>query len=202
LVARRDGNVRGSPVTPRRLTGKARAMEIKTDVTLPFPRERVFVTYRDRLADLLPYLPNIRGLVVKSREDREGGEAYLVNVWSGGGEIPSVARAVVSESMLKWTDHATWRGRDFVCAWRTEVHAFPGALLSAGTNRFVEVGEGTRIEFRGDLTCDASRVPGVPRLLARTINGTVEKIFVGKIAENLAAVGKGIGKLLEKEGPA
>jgi hypothetical protein len=123
-------------------------------------------------------------------------------VWAGGGEIPSVARSVLNESMLKWTDHATWRSRDFVLAWRTEVHAFPGALSSAGAHRFVEAGGGTRIEFRGDLTCDASRVPGVPRLLARAINGTVEKIFVGKIGENLVAVGEGIGKLLEKEGPA
>jgi hypothetical protein len=175
-------------------------MEIKTDVTLPFPRERVFVTYRDRLADLLPYLPNIRGLVMKSREEREGGDVHLVNVWEGGGEIPSVARGVINESMLKWTDHATWKKADFVCSWRTEVHAFPGALTSSGAHRFVEAGSGMRIEFRGDLTCDASRVPGVPRLLARTINGTIEKIFVGKIVENLVSVGKGIGKLLEKEG--
>ena len=177
-------------------------MQIKTDVPLPFPRERVFTTYRDRLADLLPYLPNIRGMVLKGREDREDGDTYLVSVWSGGGDIPAAARAVIRESMLKWTDHATWSRRDFACAWRTEVHAFPGALASSGTNRFVAVGDATRIEFRGDLTCDASRVPGVPRLLARTINGTVEKIFVGKIAENLVAVGEGIGKLLEKEGPA
>jgi hypothetical protein len=79
------------------------------------------------------------------------------------------------------------------------VHAFPGALLSSGYNRFVEVGGGTRIEFRGALTCDASKVPGVPRLLAKSLNGTIEKLFVGKIVENLVEVGKGIGKLLEKE---
>jgi hypothetical protein len=174
-------------------------MEIRTDVTLPFPRERVFVTYRDRLPELLPYLPNIRGLEVRTREDR-AGEVHLVNAWQGGGEIPSAARAVIRESMLSWTDHATWRAGDFVCAWRTEVHAFPGALQSSGTNRFVELAEGrTRIEFRGDLICDASRVPGVPRLLARGLNGTIEKLFVGKIAENLTAVGQGIGKLLTQD---
>lgn len=175
-------------------------MEIKTDVTLPFPRERVFATYRDRLPELLAYLPNIRGLDIEKREERDGA-TYLVNAWKGGGEIPSVARSFLSESMLAWTDHATWKPADFLCEWRTEVHAFPGALQSAGFNRFVELPGGqTRIEFRGTLTCDASKVPGVPKLLARSINGTVEKLFVGKIGENLAAVGQGIGKLLEKEG--
>lgn len=174
-------------------------MEIKTDVTLPFPRARVFVTYRDRLNDLLVFLPNIRGLAIKSR-DGEGGVVRLVNEWKGGGEIPSVARGFLSESMLAWTDHATWKEAEHVCAWRTEVHAFPGALQSSGENRFVELPDGrTRIEFRGQLVCDASKVPGVPKLLSRSLNGTIEKIFVGKIQENLTAVGEGIGKLLAKE---
>ncbi len=172
-------------------------MEIKTDVTLPYPRERVFETYRDRLEELLVYLPNIRKLAIKSREER-GDEVHLVNEWHGGGEIPAVARSFLRESMLSWTDHATWKKASWVCAWRTDVHAFPGALLSSGHNRFVEAGGGTRIEFRGQLTCDASKVPGVPRLLARSVNGTIEKIFVGKIEENLVGVGEGIGKLLAK----
>jgi hypothetical protein len=176
-------------------------MEIRTDVTLPFPRARVFAAYRDRTEDLLAYLPNIRALRVLSREERPG-EVALVNEWQGGGEIPAVARSFLRESMLGWTDHATWKEAEWLCAWRTDVHAFPGALLCAGQNRFVEAsaGAGTRIEFRGDFTCDTSKVPGVPRLLAKGINTAVEKFFVARIGENLAGVGQGIGKLLEKDG--
>ncbi len=54
-------------------------MEIKTDVTLPFPRERVFTTYRDRLADLLPYLPNIRGLRIGRAATERGADVDQVN---------------------------------------------------------------------------------------------------------------------------
>lgn len=172
-------------------------MDIKTDVTLSFPRALVFTTYRDHMAEIAAYLPNIRGIKQVSREERPG-EVHLVTEWSGGGDVPSVARAFVSESMLKWTDHATWKEAAFVTTWRTEVHAFPGALVSSGENRFVETPGGMRIEFRGQLTCDASKVPGVPRLMARTLNGTLEKLFVGKIAENLVAVGQAVGKLLQK----
>jgi hypothetical protein len=174
-------------------------MEIRTDATLSFPRDRVFTTYRDRLEELLPYLPNLRGLRVARREEGDA-EVRLVNEFQGGGEIPAVARSFLRESMLAWTDHATWKAADWICVWRTDVHAFPGAITSAGTNRFVDAAGRTRIEFRGQLTCDASKVPGVPRLLARSINGTIEKIFVEKICANLVEVGRGIGKLLEKEG--
>jgi hypothetical protein len=174
-------------------------MEIKTDVPLSFPRARIFRTYRDRLEEVAPHLPNIRSIKVASREDRPG-ETLLVNEWVGGGDIPAVARAIVRESMLSWTDHATWKEGTFTVEWRTVVHAFPGALESSGVNRFIETPTGAIIEFRGTLVCDASKVPGVPKLMARTINGTLEKLFVGKIAENLVAVGRGVGKLLEAEG--
>ena len=174
-------------------------MEIKTDVPLSFPRARIFRTYRDRLEEVAPHLPNIRSIKVTSREDRPG-ETVLVNEWVGGGDIPAVARAVVRESMLSWTDHATWKEGTFTVEWRTVVHAFPGALESSGVNRFIETPTGAIIEFRGSLVCDASKVPGVPKLMARTINGTLEKLFVGKIAENLVAVGRGVGKLLEADG--
>ena len=53
-------------------------MDIRTDVTLPYPRERVFTTYRDRLADLLAYLPNIRKLDIKKREERAGEAPRLL----------------------------------------------------------------------------------------------------------------------------
>jgi hypothetical protein len=176
-------------------------MEIRTDVTLPYARERVFATYRDRLAELLEFLPNIRKLEVRSRDDRGAGEVHLVNEWMGGGEIPSVARSFLQESMLGWTDHATWKLAAWICEWRTEVHAFPGALACSGANTFVEVSpDETRIEFRGQLTCDSAKIPGVPRLLSKSINAAVEKLFVGKIAENLAGAGEGIGKLLAREG--
>jgi hypothetical protein len=174
-------------------------MEIHADVTLPYPRERVFVAYRDRLAELIDYLPNIRSIRVVKREER-GDEIDLVNEWEGGGDFPAAARALLKESMLRWTDYATWHAKDFTVAWRTEVHAFPGAVKSSGHNRFLEAPGGMRLEIRGDLTCDATKVPGVPRFLAKTAGAAAEKVLVGQVAVNLVEVGKGVGKLLGKEG--
>jgi hypothetical protein len=172
-------------------------VDIHAEVTLPYPRERVFFTYRDRLEELMPFLPNLRGLQIKKREER-GTELLQVNLFKGGGEIPAAARSVLREEMLSWTDHATWDLVRWRCDWRTEVHAFPGVIQARGANLFFETEEGCRIAFEGALTCDSSKIPGVPKLLARSINGAVEKIFVGKIAENLVAVGRGIGKLLAR----
>ena len=174
-------------------------MEIRAELTLPFPCERVFLAYRDRLSELTEYLPNIKSIQTKERQDKDG-EVYLVREWEGGGEIPKAARAILSESMLRWTDLATWKTATRTVDWRTEVHALPGAIKSSGQNRFVEAPGGMRLEIRGDLTCDSSKVPGVPRLLAKAVNGAAEKLLVGQITVNLVEVGRGVGKLLAKEG--
>lgn len=170
-------------------------MQIKAEIFLPYPRERVFDVYRDRLAELAAELPNIRSVTVVSRDERESA-VELVNKWVGGGDVPAVARSFLSESMLTWTDHATWRSDTFTVTWRTDVHAFPGAIHSGGENRYVEAPGGMRLELRGDLTCDATKIPGVPRLLAATVSRAVEKMLVGSIERNLAEIGKGLDKLL------
>src|SRR5262245_54422680 len=137
-------------------------MDIKADVIIPFPREQVFAAYRDRLPELTDFLPNIRSINVLERKDR-GDEIDLVNEWVGGGDIPKAALAVLKESMLRWTDYATWKPSSYSVDWRTEVGGFPGVVKSSGTNRYIEVSEGTRLEIRGSLVCDTSKLPGVPR---------------------------------------
>ncbi|MBK8257490.1 MAG: hypothetical protein IPK82_33080 [Polyangiaceae bacterium] len=173
-------------------------MDIVADALIPFARPVVFATYRDHLPDLVRYLPNIRDIRVVSRVDREN-EVELVNEWKGGGDIPAVARSVLSESMLTWTDYATWFLGEYRVAWRTDVHAFRGAVKSSGQNRYVEVPQGTRLEIRGTFTCDASKVKGVPSLLAKTVGQTIEKMLVTQIAKNAVEIARGVEQMLNEK---
>jgi len=172
-------------------------MKIHADVVLPFELPRVFAAYRDQLLDLVPHLPNIRSITVTSRVDR-GSETDFVNEWFGGGDIPQAVRSVLSESMLRWTDFANWNQDDFTVTWRTEIHAFPGAATSSGKNQYVEVPEGTRVELRGDLSIDGSKVPSVPRFLQKTVAQMAEKIIVGQVETNLVSIARGVERLLAR----
>jgi hypothetical protein len=173
-------------------------MEIRADARIPFPREIVFAAYRDEIVDLLPYLPNVRSIDVKSRK-QEGNVIEFVNEWRGGGDIPAAVRAVLSEAVLAWTDYATWRGDAMCCYWRTETHAFTEAVTCKGSNRFVADGEGkTLLEIRGSLEIDAKKIRGVPSFLAGKVGRAVEEFLVGKIQSNLVETAKGLAKYLEE----
>ena len=170
-------------------------MELGAACRLSQSREVAFAAYRDRLPELVPHLPNIRAIEVKSRE-QEGRVVRLHNVWRGGGEIPALARALVSESMLSWDDHACWDEQRWCCAWRIETHVFRDAVHCQGENTFTELDGGTLLEIRGELRVDARKVPGVPRALAGRIGRAVEQYLVGKIEPNLLQVAQGLELLL------
>jgi hypothetical protein len=172
-------------------------VELTADSTLSHPRSVAFAAYRDRLPELVPHLPNIRAIEVKQR-DEQGGLVRLHNVWRGGGEIPAVARALVSESMLSWDDHACWDEQIWSCTWRIETHVFREAFYCQGENRFVELDQGSRLEIRGTLRIDARKIPGVPRPFHSRVSRLVEEFLAGKIGPNLAQVASGLEQFLRQ----
>lgn len=173
-------------------------MLLSADARIPFARPTVFATYRDELVSLLPFLPNVRGIEVKSRAE-EGSVVKLVNEWHGGGEIPAAARAFLSESMLSWTDRATWDEATFTCAWTIETHAFSEAVTCRGENRFLVDGDATLLEIRGTLSIDAKRIRGVPGFLAGKVSKAVEEVLAQKIQPNLVEVSRGLTKYLDRK---
>jgi hypothetical protein len=174
-------------------------MEIRADARIPFPRDLVFVTYRDDIHKVVSYLPNVQSIEVTSRKE-DGPVVELVNEWRGGGDIPAAIRAVLSESALAWTDYATWNSDALTCDWRTQTHAFTDALTCRGTNTFVSDGNETRLEIRGSLEVDPKKIRGVPSFLAGKVGKAVEEFLVGKISSNLIETAKGLSRYLEDQG--
>lgn len=178
---------------------KVPRMEFSAEVVVAYPLGAVFEAYRERIVEVVPHLPNIRSIVVKSRTEGVLGDAptvAFVNEWHGGGDIPKVVRSVVSEDRLAWTDRAVWNLNESTVDYEIEVHAFPGAVTCKGHNTFFSAGTGTRVRLAGELTVDATKVPGVPKFVAGTLNGTAEKFIIGSIRENLIAVAKAVERLL------
>ncbi|BAY11375.1 hypothetical protein [Calothrix sp. NIES-2098] len=172
-------------------------MLICADTKIPFPRSLVYATYRDKLVELVPYMPNVRHIEVKSRREVDG-KVDSVNEWHGGSEIPAAARAVLSEDMLSWTEYNTWKQAEFTLEWRIETHAFTEAVNCSGVNRFIEDGNNTVIESRGKLIIDPKKIKGVPFFLTGTIAHVVED-FLGKNVEpNLVAMSVGVMRYLEQ----
>ena len=177
-------------------------MKLEADSRISFPRPLVFSTYRDRLPQLVPHLPDIKEIVVKTREEDVGGQkgvTKLLNLWIGKAEIPKVAQVVIKPEMVQWLDYATWNENDWTVEWKVETKMFTDNIKCWGKNKFVEEGGSTMLQIRGELEIDLKGVPGVPRFLAGTIAPVVEKFVVGQLKPNLLSVADGIQKFLVAE---
>jgi len=174
-------------------------MRIESDTVIKFPRDQVCRVYRDERADLVDHLPNVRGIRVTDRDERDD-VVELVNEWEGGGEIPKTIRHLLSEDMLTWTDYATWDEAKHECRWNIETHSFREAVKCSGTNRFIDIDqERTRLEIRGDLSIDLKKVRGVPSFLAGSLGKTVEQFLVKQITTNLTSVSEGLSRYMEEK---
>ena len=174
-------------------------MELNARTRVPFPRELVFRTYRDRLPETVAFLPNVRSIEVKERRD-DGGRTSLVNVWSASANVPSLARKFITEEMLRWTDRAEWDEAGWSCRWLIEIHAYPGLVDCSGTTRYVEAEGGTELYIKGDLVLHLDKVH-VPRLVAGTVQPVVERFVVGALKPNLISTGEGVGRFLAAQPP-
>lgn len=173
-------------------------MHISADTRIPFPRSLVYTTYRDKLAKLVPYTSGVRHFEVKSRCEQHG-LVYCVNEWHGGGEIPGIARTVLSEDMLCWTEYDTWDESQFTLDWQVKTHAFTQAVSCVGNNHFLEEGSTTLIKNRGELTIDPKQIEGLPKFLAGRIVSAIEDWLGKKIETNLLEMSDGVRRYLERE---
>lgn len=170
--------------------------------TVAFDQTTVYETFRDHLVDLLPYLPDIQSITVTSSERPNAHTLKVVNLWKAAAkEIPTAAKAFIKPEMLQWTDYATWNDQTQSCDWNMEVGFLKDAVRCSGTTRYVAKGEKqTEITITGNLELDASKIPGIPRLLAGSVGDAVEKFVVKLITPNLTQVNRGLEKYLAQRG--
>ncbi|MGD0675399.1 MAG: hypothetical protein ABSC94_08275 [Polyangiaceae bacterium] len=173
-------------------------MDLRAEARISFPPKVAFAAYRDEISELLPYLPNVRAVDLKSRKE-EGSRIEIVNEWQGGGEIPAAVRAVLSEAALAWTDYASWDAQALRCDWRIETRMFSEAVKCTGCNSFLEVDVGsTLLEIRGSLDIDAKKIRGVPTFLSGRVGRAAEEFLVSRIQSNLREIAKGLERYLEE----
>ena len=171
--------------------------EISVTDTIDHPRELVFETFREKLEDLVEYLPDIESIENKNEEEIDDATYKVVRLWKARDEeVPKVARKFIKPEMLQWTDYATWHRDTWTCDWEMEVGFLPDAITAEGTNRYIDKDGSTEIIISGDLKVDGSKIPGVPGLLSNKVGKAVEKFVVKLITPNLTDVNRGLERYL------
>ncbi|MCB9680963.1 MAG: hypothetical protein H6733_05775 [Alphaproteobacteria bacterium] len=174
-------------------------MKFRSESFIAHPREAVFTTYRDKLADVVAFLDDIKQVNVLDRTEK-GDTVVLHNEWVSDREIPSVAQAFLKPEQMRWDDYATWDAASYTCTFEIKTRAFTDAVRCVGGDTFLEVDGGTKVILEGDFDVNVTSLPGVPSFLAKRVVPQVEKFIIALIQPNLEKVNEAIGRYLDAQG--
>lgn len=169
-------------------------MDISVQTTVPYPRDQVFDTMRDKLPELAAYLPNVDSITVQ-RRDEQGATIALDNLWKAARtEVPAVARPFVDKDKLTWLDKARWA--DGACDWVIEVGMFPDRVNCVGRTTFHDTGNGhTEVHIKGVLEISLKGM--LPGLIARRAGPKIEAFVIKLIQPNFQKTAEAVRRYLD-----
>jgi len=174
-------------------------VQIYSESRIAYPREQVYLTYRDRMSEIAAFIPDVREIIVHAREDTDHG-VKLHNEWISDREIPSVVRKVLKPEHLRWDDYADWNDEKSYVDWTIKTRAFTDAVQCSGRNIIeAQPDDTTLVKLTGELVIHLDDIPGVPSFLARRLAPQVEKFIVSLITPNLEQVNQSIQRFMDAE---
>lgn len=173
-------------------------MQIFSESRIPYPREQVYLAYRDRLPEIAMYIPDIREIIVHSRKDGDAA-VTLHNEWVSQGEVPKMVQHIIKPEHLRWDDFAEWNDAESHVDWTIKTKAFTEAVTCKGRNEILADGDTTVVRLTGELNIALKGIPGVPAFLAKRLAPQVEKFIVSLITPNLEKVNQSIERFLDAE---
>jgi hypothetical protein len=192
----------GTPTRSPNGIGGAPEVPVKFTITeeIAHPRERVFRTQRDRLVELVPYIPNVEKVVVEETHV-EGTSVRFLNRWTvASADIPTAVKGFLKPEHLTYIDRAKWDEATWRCEWELVITALPDAVTARGITSFTDEGDATIVRLDGEFIIHPDRVPGVPGFLARTIAPSLEKFVVGLLQPNLKKTAHAVGQFIDDHG--
>ena len=174
-------------------------MQFMISDPIPLSEEEAFTLMRDDLSALVPYMPDTEAIDELSREDL-GDQVKTVKRWQASSDqVPKALRGVIKPELLSWRDHATWSEADRQGTWELEAMTGGELFSCSGVTAIKPHSEGSVLEITVNLDIYPENLPGVPKLLARSIRGQVEK-FLGQIlSDNMRQLAQSITRYADSK---
>lgn len=171
-------------------------MEIKKSHIIDRPLDDVYLLVRDRLQEIVPYLPNIRKIEVLSHQHKNNNQqTETLNHWYAQVEIPSIAQKFIKEELFAWKDKAIWDNQNYHVNYELESFWGKDLYKAIGRNSFKKVSENqTELTVSCQVTIHPDKVPGVPKFLVSKVLPTVEEMIKKILEPNLSQLGVGLNK--------
>ena len=175
-------------------------MQFEFAEQLTHPASTVYLIMRDRMAEVVPLVPNVESIEVLKRELRPDGRLHVLNRWQGSpSATPKAIRPFVKPAYTAWLDDALWDDQRSLVEWKFQTDHLGGLYRCEGINYFTDNGQGgCTVRLTGELELYPEKVTGVPHFVARKLAPILEKWLLGLVSPNLAEAPKAVQLFLDR----
>lgn len=175
-------------------------MKLESRKVLKHPLNEVYELVKSDLPKLIPYLPNVGKIEVKSKKDLGGGKTELVNHWYAKADLPSMLSKFIKPEIFSWKDVAVWDDTSHSVSYELTSFLVGDLFEARGTNTFSSLGANeTELVVSCEVKIYPEKVPGVPRLVAGTVRPMIEALIEKILGPNLASLGEGLEKYYQNK---
>lgn len=155
--------------------------------------EIVYPMARDRLIELIPYMPNVREIEVIQYERLSESRVEIINHWHSEVMISSVLKSFIGPDFFSWKDYALWKDDEKCVDYRLESFVANDLFELTGTNYYVALdNDTTKIKITFNLTIYPERLPGIPGFLSKKLQPAIEDLIRRILTPNLNAFAQGL----------
>jgi hypothetical protein len=181
-----------------RFCEKGQNMQLQHTDVIDAPLEQVYAIVKDKLPEVVPFLPNIKQIKVLEYKKKDDGKTYVTNQWYAEASVPALVQKFLSEDLFSWKDIAVWDDSKYEVEYSLESLVGKDIYTATGRNVFKACGEGkTELTLTCQIEIYPERIPGVPKLIARKVQPVVEQLIEKMLGPNLTSLGDGIRSYLK-----
>jgi hypothetical protein len=162
-------------------------MYIESEDRLDRSADEVYPLVRDRMPELLPYMPDVEALEQLSYERENDTRVRILNKWSAKGQVPSLIAKFLPKDMFTWLDHAYWKDDEYCVDYRLEGFGYE----ATGTNYFTPDNGGTKLRVTATITIDPAKFK-IPKMLFNKAFPMIEGSVKKAVQPNLTALARGL----------
>ena len=175
-------------------------MKLSHSDNIPAHAEEVFNIVKNDLPSLVPYLPSVKKIVLLEHKSLKNNKEKIINHWFADIEMPKLLAKFISNDLLSWKDTATWDQQAMKVKYHLESFVANDLFTAKGCNEFKVVDDDNmELVVTCEVTLNPDQIPGVPKLMKKTLAPLIEAVIEKMLQPNLESLGLGLKSYLQEQ---
>ena len=175
-------------------------MKLEHRDLIPANADQIYGIVKNQLPDLVPYLPSVQKIELLEHKILPNNKEQIINHWFADIDIPSILTKFINKDLLSWKDTAIWDPKNLKVDYTLESFIANDLFEATGCNQFIEKNQNEmELLVSCEVLLNADKIPGVPKLMKKTVTPIMEGLIEKMIQPNLKSLGQGLKLFLSEK---